>query len=50
MGINSGENSIKLLQFNIIYDLNTNRGELVQLLGANCRGGECGCAGELSRG
>jgi len=35
---NSGENSIKLLKFNVIYDLNTNGGELVQLLGANCRG------------
>ena len=30
---NSGKNSIKLLKFNLIHDLNTNGGELVQLLG-----------------
>ena len=45
----SGKNSIKLLKFNLIYDLNTNGGELVQLSGANCRGVNV-LWGELSRG
>ena len=47
---NSGKNSINLLKFNLILDLNTNGVELVQLLGRIVAGGECGCGGELLRG